>query len=90
MVTVLDVAGFPLTQVIEELTVAYIASLLAKFVAVRLGPVPEATPFRYQVMVPLPEFVADALKVTLVPAQMAPEGVALILSETGSTALTVM
>jgi hypothetical protein len=63
---------------------------LAKLLAVRLEPEPDAMPLRYQVIVPPPEFTAEALNVTLVPAQMAPEGVAPMLKDTGEIALTVM
>ena len=44
---------------------------------------------RNQVMVPEPAFVAVALNKTLVPAQMLPLGLALMLKETGNAGFTL-
>ena len=53
-------------------------------------PVPTCWLLRNQVMVPVPAFVAEALKRTLVPAQMLPLGLASMEIETGKAGFTLI
>jgi hypothetical protein len=92
MLIVFEVAGLPLTQPREEVICTLIASLFARDVEVYVEPVsPEigVTPL-YHWYEGVPPFVGEAVKVTEVPAHIAPTGAAAILTLAATTGLTTI
>ena len=90
MVTVFDVAGFPVTHVAFEVITTETTSLLIRVVEEKVGLfVPAFTPFTFHWYDGVaPPLAGVAVKVTEVPAQIAPEGTSAILTLTGRNGLT--
>ena len=92
MVIAFEVAGFPVGQVAFEVRMHLTTSLFASVVIVNAELLlPEFTPFTchwYEGL--LPPLAGVAVNVTLIPAQMAPEGAAAMPTLTGRFGLTVI
>ena len=92
IVSVLEVAGLPVTQVAFEVRTQYTWSLLANEALLLVALlVPTADPFKYHWYAGVvPPLVGVAVNVTLVPAQIVVPGAAAMLTLAGKFGFTVI
>ena len=89
IVMVFDVAGFPVAQVMPDVSMQVTLSPLINVELVKVDPIPELLPFTCHWNDGLPPpLVGVAVNVTDVPVQTAPEGLAAMLTLTGSDEFT--
>ena len=92
IVIVLEVAGVPVAQVAVDVIITWICSPLTKVDEVYIDPVSPVMGAEslYHWYVGVPPLIGVALKVTVVPAQIAPVGETEILTLAGNNGFTVI